>query len=539
MHTPRSTLAAWSGRAGAALAPLYEAHKRFVLAASVLHADETPVAMLDPGAGKTKRAYVWGYARGAFDAVPGVIYDFCVGRGSQFPRAFLGDGGDDDPRERSWRGTLVRDEYKAYDSVIAARPDRVAAGCLAHARRKFDELLLDGALSAVAPEALKRIAAIYRVERELAQRAPDERLALRSSATRPLWEELHAWLALERRRVPDGSATAKAIDYSLRHWTALTRNLLDGNVPVDNNHLENLVRPWAMGRKAWLFAGSELAGKRAAVVMSLVQSAKLHGHEPWAYLRDVLARLPTHLNSRIDELLPHSWKPAHRSPSSQLGASSRWDGWPLTMQLHGIRAKGKRRFKVTTDSKHDLPISPNLLDRQFSVAEPDKVWAGDITYIATDEGWLFLAVVIDLFSRQVVGWSLREDMTRDIVIDALRMAWFKRHPAKQAGLIFHSDRGSQYASKDFRDVLTEYGITSSMSRKGNCSDNACSETLFGSLKVERLHGQRLETRRQAKDETIAWLLWYNRTRLHSTLAYVSPMQFEQDWFAAQAMQANS
>lgn len=134
------------------------------------------------------------------------------------------------------------------------------------------------------------------------------------------------------------------------------------------------------------------------------------------------------------------------------------------MQLHGIRAKGKRRFKVTTDSKHDLPISPNLLNREFTVAEPDKVWVGDVTYIATDEGWLFLAVVIDLFSRQVVGWSLRHDMTRDIVIDALRMAWFKRHPSKQAGLMFHSD------SKDFRDVLKEYGIASSMSRRGNCWD---------------------------------------------------------------------
>jgi transposase len=316
VHTPRSTLAAWSGRAGAALEPLYEAHKRFVLAAAVLHADETPVAMLDPGAGKTKRAYVWGYARGAFDAVPGVIYDFCVGRGAQFPRAFLGDGGDDERRERSWRGTLVRDEYKAYDSVIDAVPDRIAAGCLAHARRKFDELLLDGATNAVAPEALKRIAAIYRVERELAQRTPDERLALRGSATRPLWEELQTWLTLERRRVPDGSATAKAIDYSLRHWAALTRNLLDGNVPVDNNHLENLVRPWAMGRKAWLFAGSELAGKRAAIVMSLVQSAMLHQHEPWAYLSDVLTRLPSHLNSRIDELLPHRW----RAPESTVTA---------------------------------------------------------------------------------------------------------------------------------------------------------------------------------------------------------------------------
>jgi putative transposase len=209
------------------------------------------------------------------------------------------------------------------------------------------------------------------------------------------------------------------------------------------------------------------------------------------------------------------------------------------MQLHGIRAKGKRRFKVTTDSNHDLPISPNLLNREFIVAEPDKVWAGDITYIATDEGWLFLAVVIDLFSRQVVGWALRQDMTRDIVIDALRMAWFKRHPSEQAGLIFHSDRGSQYASADFRDVLKEYGITSSMSRRGNCWDNACSETLFGSLKVERLHGQRFETRRQAMDETIAWLLWYNSTRLHSTLAYVSPMQFEQNWLAALPKQANS
>ena len=140
------------------------------------------------------------------------------------------------------------------------------------------------------------------------------------------------------------------------------------------------------------------------------------------------------------------------------------------MQLHGIRAKGKRRFKVTTDSKHDLPIAPNLLDRQFTVSEPDKVWAGDITYIATDEGWLFLAVVIDLFSRQVVGWALRQDMAREIVIDALRLAWFKRHPSSEAGLVFHSDRGSQYASQDFRDELAQYGITASMSRRGNCWD---------------------------------------------------------------------
>ncbi|WP_199033367.1 transposase, partial [Ralstonia sp. ASV6] len=149
---------------------------------------------------------------------------------------------------------------------------------------------------------------IYRLERELAALSSEERLARRCSETQPLWGELHAWLQLERSRVPDGSITAKALDYSLRNWTELTRHLQDGEVSVDNNSLENLIRPWAMGRRAWLFTGSELAGQRAAIVMSLVQSAKLHGHDPWAYLRDVLARLPTHLNSRIDELLPHNWR---------------------------------------------------------------------------------------------------------------------------------------------------------------------------------------------------------------------------------------
>jgi len=129
---------------------------------------------------------------------------------------------------------------------------------------------------------------------------------------------------------------------------------------------------------------------------------------------------------------------------------------------HGIRAKGKKRFKATTDSNHDLPITQHLLDRQFTVAKPDRVWVGDITYLPTDEGGLSLAVVIDLFSRQGVGWSMRADMTRDIVINALPMAGFKRHPDQQAGLIFHSDRGSPYASEDCRDVLKEYGIAGTM-----------------------------------------------------------------------------
>jgi putative transposase len=203
------------------------------------------------------------------------------------------------------------------------------------------------------------------------------------------------------------------------------------------------------------------------------------------------------------------------------------------MQKHGIQARGKRRFRVaTTDSKHNLPIAPNVLDRKFTVAAPNQAWVGDFTYIPTAEGWLFLAVVIDLFSRKVVGWSMQPDMRRNLVIDAFQMAWFGRSPSRKEGLIFHSDRGSQYASEDYSKVLQEHGITPSMSRKGNCWDNACSESLFGSLKVERLHGERFETIREGKDETIAWLLWYNRTRMHSTLNYVSPMQFEQAWIEA-------
>ena len=311
VHTPRSTLAAQSGRAGAAMEPLYEAHKRFVLSCPVVHADETPVAMLDPGAGKTKRAYIWAYARGELDAQRGVIYEFCLGRGSQYPVAFLGGAQgppsspiDDRP---AWRGTLVCDQYAGYDRALDRRvyPQRIAAHCVAHARRKFDELL---GTSEVAKEAIRRIGWIYHVEGQFEGVDAQQRLAAREQLTRPLWKELHVWLKLERGRVPDGGSIAGAIDYSLNSWTALTRHLEDGAVPIDNNFIERQIKPWAMGRKAWLFCGSELAGQRAAIVMSLVQSAKLNGHEPWAYLRDVLERLPSHLNSRIDELLPHRWK---------------------------------------------------------------------------------------------------------------------------------------------------------------------------------------------------------------------------------------
>jgi transposase len=310
VHTPRSTLAAWAGQAGAALEPLYELHRLFVLGCRVLHADETPVALLDPGAGKTRRAYVWAYARSRHDPTPGVVYDFCRGRGAQYPVGFL--AGDARRGIARWNGTLLTDRYQAYETVLdpGVYPDRQAAACVAHARRKFDELA-KARSSAVADEAVVRLAAIYAIERNLVDLGDDERLALRRQHARPLWDELQVWLKLERRRVLDGSPVAGAIDYTLNHWAALTRHLDDGAVAIDNNHLEQQIKPWAMGRKAWMFVGSELAGQRAAVVMSLVQSARLNGHDPLAYLRDVLERMPTMLNSRLDELLPHRWAPTN------------------------------------------------------------------------------------------------------------------------------------------------------------------------------------------------------------------------------------
>lgn len=197
------------------------------------------------------------------------------------------------------------------------------------------------------------------------------------------------------------------------------------------------------------------------------------------------------------------------------------------MQDQGLHGRGRKRFRVTTtDSRHNLPIAPNLLDRQFQVEAPNQVWVGDITYIATREGWLYLAVVVDLFSRRIVGWSLRSEMRTEIVTCALEMAWYRRSPEPGRQLMFHSDRGSQYASDDFRRMLAGFGMVASMSRTGNCWDNACAETVFGSLKVERLAGQQFATRREARDEALAWIHWYNQTRMHSTLGYVSPMQFE-------------
>ncbi|WP_157896473.1 IS3 family transposase [Acidovorax carolinensis] len=205
------------------------------------------------------------------------------------------------------------------------------------------------------------------------------------------------------------------------------------------------------------------------------------------------------------------------------------------MQQHGIRAKIKRKFVVTTDSRHSLPVAPDLVQRRFTPEAPNQLWSGDITYIQTDEGWLYLAAVIDLFNRQVVGWSLQPHMQASLVKDALAMAWWRRRPP--SGLIFHSDRGSQYCSHEFQDALKGWGMRSSMSRKGNCWDNAPTESFWGRLKTASVHGCKFATREQARQAVMDWMAFYNHRRLHSSLGYLSPMQYEQSWYEAQRKKA--
>lgn len=206
------------------------------------------------------------------------------------------------------------------------------------------------------------------------------------------------------------------------------------------------------------------------------------------------------------------------------------------MRENGIRARHKRRWKATTDSQHALPVAQNLVARDFSPCEPNQTWGADITYIATDEGWLYLAVVMDFFNREIVGWALKERLSTDLVTDALTMAWFRRRPT--AGLIHHSDRGVQYASQAFQTKLAEYGMRCSMSRKGNCWDNAPAESFFNSLKNERVHGSRYRTRSDAKADVFQYIeIFYNRVRRHSTLGQTSPERFLNAWLSNQEKQA--
>jgi transposase len=292
-----STLAHWVGACGVQLQPLVDALKEELLAQPVLHADETPVAMLKPGNGKTHRAYLWSYCSTALNPMKAVVFDFAESRGGGHAEQFLG----------SWRGTLVCDDFSGYKVLF--RQGVTEAGCMAHARRKFHELWANHS-SQIAGEALKLFGVLYDVEREVQALDANQRRDIRQQQGRPAADVLHAWLLAQRERVPEGSATARAINYSLGRWGALTRYLDDGHLPIDNNWAENQIRPIAIGRKNWLFAGSLRAGQRAAAIMSLVHSARLNGHDVYAYLKDVLERLPSQPASRVGELFPHRWSPA-------------------------------------------------------------------------------------------------------------------------------------------------------------------------------------------------------------------------------------
>ena len=197
------------------------------------------------------------------------------------------------------------------------------------------------------------------------------------------------------------------------------------------------------------------------------------------------------------------------------------------MQDLNLVARYPKCFKVTTDSRHSEAITPNTLDRQFTVSQPNQVWTTDITYVWTLQGWLYVAVVIDLFSRQVVGWAMDNHMKTSLCVSALQMAFWRRKPAQ--GLLHHSDRGSQYASKEYREHLAIMGMEQSMSRKGNCWDNAPTERFFRSLKYEQLHYEKFRTVAEAKLSIIDYLAFYNGKRIHSTLGYKSPLIFERDF----------
>jgi len=300
----RSTLADWVGRLGVALQPLADRLAWHLRQRHCLHADETPVPQLDPGSGKTKKAYLWAYRSN--DLQPGpkiIVFDYQAGRGGRHAQQFLGD----------WQGPLLVDDYAGYKALFAAarahpEPQRliepcVELACWAHARRKFFDLF-QASQSPIAHEALNRIATLYAVEADGREMTADERQRLRAERSLPALVALHGWLHQIRLNTAPNSATAKAIDYSLKRWAALRCYAETGDLPIDNNPVENSIRPIALGKKNWLFAGSERAGQRAAVIQTLLGTAKLNGLDPSAWLKDTLEKLPIWPNSRIDELLP-------------------------------------------------------------------------------------------------------------------------------------------------------------------------------------------------------------------------------------------
>jgi transposase len=292
----RSTMSEWIGRIGFALQPLADRLAELLKQRQVLHADETPVKQLDPGAGKTKRAYLWCYRSNDLDTGPPmVVFDYQSSRSGQHAREFL----------HGWQGSLMVDDYGGYKKMFAAdaRFAVTELGCWAHARRKFFDLQAGGTHPRAA-EALRRIGLLYAVEEAAREMGAHARQLHRAQHSVPLLVEMYDWLTRLRITTADGCGLARAIDYSLKRWPSLIRYAQTGDLPIDNNPVENAIRPIALGKKNWLFAGSERAGMRAAAIQSLFATAKLNGIEPAAWLKDTLEKLPVWTMRRIDELLP-------------------------------------------------------------------------------------------------------------------------------------------------------------------------------------------------------------------------------------------
>jgi transposase len=288
-----STLAEWVGQVGVALEPLADRLGELQRLRPVLHADETPVQQLAPGQGKTQRAYLWAYRSNDLEGDPPlVVFDYQTSRAGRHAANFL----------QGWRGHLMVDDYAGYKALFQTG-GIIELGCLAHARRKFFDLA-QATQSPIATRALRHIARLYRIEAQAADWSIAERQVFRARYAQPRLRLYHAWLVKTRLTVPDGSGTAKVIDYTLRRWPALGRYAATGHLPIDNNPVENVIRPIALGKKNWLFTGSERAGRRAAVLQTLLGTAKLNGLDPAAWLQDTLDKLPTWPNSRLDELLP-------------------------------------------------------------------------------------------------------------------------------------------------------------------------------------------------------------------------------------------
>ena len=317
VNLSRQTMGDWVGAAGAALAPLVAAMRKDLLLQDVIHADETTVKLLNwrrpkkgdkdkeraSKTGKTATSYFWVYRSASLDKVvqksPIVIFDYQTSREGLHPAAFLAD----------YQGTLMVDGYSGYSALFAN--GMTALYCWAHVRRKFVDLHVANKSTVVA-QALVQIAALYAVESYIRDKKldPDATKAYRQCHAVPILNDLKRWFDATRGRTQDNSGLAHAIDYALARWPGLVRYTEDGHFPIANNPVENALRPIALGRKNWLFLGSPRGGERAACIMSLIATAKANGHDPYAYLKDVLTRLPTHPNREISDLLPHCWKPA-------------------------------------------------------------------------------------------------------------------------------------------------------------------------------------------------------------------------------------